>query len=289
MKFFATLLVWGFGFFFIYAQEPTKEKELDDFVDEFFMEDDLINDLITSISKYQFLYISTTYTSNTYFSGRDIGIDQFNVSPQITYVNSNGLFASVSGIYYSEFLPNWDVTTVTVGYGKNFGKKKLFKYDASYTKYFYSNAFNSVYSNTLNIGLGIRNKERTLGTQLSGALLFGEDESFQITSNSYVVFNLLKTNKSSLKLKPQVSISAGKQTIDLARAYYFNGELVTEYFQNETFDLINTQLSIPLQYNVNSFDFEVEYTINLPHPIGEELELNTTGVVSFSIAYMIDL
>ena len=73
-------------------------------------------------------YNTNQYNSNTYFSGRDIDIDQFNVSPQITYVNSNGLFASVSGIYYSEFLPNWDVTTVTVGYGKNFGKKKLFKY-----------------------------------------------------------------------------------------------------------------------------------------------------------------
>ena len=53
---------------------------------------------------------------------------------------------------------------------------------------------------------GIRNKNRTLGTQLSGAFLFGEDESFQITSNSYASFNLLKTKKSSLKLKPQMQL-----------------------------------------------------------------------------------
>ncbi|WP_299528192.1 hypothetical protein [uncultured Lutibacter sp.] len=290
MKFFTTLLlVWGFGLFSVYAQVPTKEKELDDFVDEFFMEDELINDLIKSLSKYQFLYISTTYNSDTYFSGRDIGIDQYNVSPQITYVNSSGLFASLSGNYYSDFVPNWDVTTVTVGYGNNFGKKKLFKYYASYSKYLYANDSNAIYSNTLNAGLGIRNKNRTLGTQLSGAFLFGEDESFQITSNSYASFNLLKTKKSSLKLKPQISISAGKQTIDLARINFIGGEIVTEYIRNETFNLINTQLSIPLQYNVNSFDFEVGYTINFPHPIGEESNLTSTSFFSVSLAYMIGL
>ncbi len=289
MKIFITILLWLSGLFFVYAQEPTKEKQLDDFMDEFFMEDDLINDLIASLSKYQFLYISTTYNSDTYFSGRDIGINQFNISPQITYVNSNGLFASLSGVYYSEFDPNWDVTIATVGFGKNFGKKKLFKYYASYSRYFYSNDINAIYNNTLNVGIGIRNKERTLGTQLSGSFLFGEDESFQITSNSYVTFNLVKTKKSSLKLKPQLSVSAGKQTIDLARVYLFGGELLTEYTQNETFDLINTQLSFPLQYNVNSFDFEAGYTINLPHPIGEETNLDTTSYFSFSIAYMIDL
>jgi len=289
MKFFVTSLLWLFGLFFVYSQEPTKEKELDDFMDEFFMEENLINDLITSLSKYQFLTISTTYNSDTYFSGRNIGIDQFNVSPQITYVNSNGLFASLSGVYYSEFVPNWDVTTATVGFGKNFGEKKLFKYYASYSKYFYSSDINAIYSNTLNIGLGVRNKARTLGTQLSGSFLFGEDESFQITSNSYVAFNIMKTKKSSLKLKPQLSISVGKQTIDLARVYTFGGQSLTEYTQNETFDLINTQLSFPLLYNVNSFDFEVGYTINLPNPIGDEVNLDSTSFFSLSVAYMIGL
>jgi len=289
MKILITILLWLSGLFFVYSQEPTKEKELDVFMDEFFMEDNLINDLITSLSKYQFLTISTTYNSDTYFSGRDVGIDQYNMSPQITYVNSKGFFASLSGTYYSEFVPNWDVTIATIGFGKNIGKKKSVKYYASFSKYFYTNAINAIYSNTFNVGVGVRNKKRTLGTQLSGSFLFGEDESFQITSNSYVTFNLLKTKKSSLKLKPQLSVSAGKQTIDLARVYLFGGKLLTEYTQNETFDLINTQLSFPLQYNVNSFDFEAGYTINLPNPIGDEVNLDSTGFFSLSVTYMIDL
>jgi len=171
MKKYITLLLWISGIAFAYSQEPTKEKEINDLIDELFMEDDVINELTTSLKNFQFLYISTTYNSDTYFSGRDIGIDQYNIIPQITYAHSNGIFASLSGIYYSEFVPKWDVTTATVGFGRNIGLKKLFKYSISYSKYFYANDIDNIYTNTINLGLGVRNKKRTLGTQLSGSYL----------------------------------------------------------------------------------------------------------------------
>jgi len=289
MKKYIALLLLFSSQFLAHSQEPKKEKELDDLIDEFFMEDDVISELIASLSNYQFLYVSTTYNSDTYFSGRDIGIDQYNINPQISYVNSNGLFASLSGTYYSEFEPKWDVTIATIGFGKDFGKKKLFKYYASYSKYFYANDINNIYSNTINVGLGIRNKQRTFGTQLSGSYLFGEDQSFQITSRTYATLNIIKKKGSSLKLKPQLSIVVGKQTIELARTYFQNGEPLIEYTLNDVFDLINTQLTFPILYSTNSFDFEVGYNINLPSPIGDESNLKTTGFFNVSIGYLIDL
>jgi len=289
MKKYHVLLVWLFGLFFVYSQETTQEKELDSLIDELFMEDEAINELIASLSNFQFLYVSMTYNSDTYFSGRDIDINQYNMTPQITYVHSNGLFACLSGIYYSEFLPNWDVTTATLGYGKNLGKKKLFKYDISYSKYFYANDIDNIYSNTLNVGLGVQNKNRTLGTQFSGSYLFGKEQSFQIASQSYVALNLVKNKKMKLKLRPQLSIVAGKQTVELARVYPQNGELLTDYIENEVFSLINTQINFPLLYNTNSFDFEVGYTINLPTPIGDETSLKTTSFFNVSLAYLIAL
>lgn len=289
MKKYITLLLWLSGLTFAYSQEPTKEKEIDDLIEELFMEDEVINELTASLKNSQFLYVSATYNSDTYFSGRDIDIDQYNITPQITYAHSNGIFASLSGIYYSEFVPKWDVTTATVGFGKNIGKNKLFKYSVSYSKYFYENDLENIYTNTLNAGLGVRNKKRTIGTQLSGSYLFGEDQSFEIASRSFVDVNLMKTKKSSLKFKPQLNIVAGKQTIELARIYNQDGQILTEYTENDVFDLINTQINLPLQFSTNSFDFEAGYNINFPNAIGDESNLKNTGFFSFSIGYLIDL
>lgn len=289
MKKYITLLLLLSGLAFAYSQEPTKEKEINDLIEELFMEDEVINELTASLKNSQFLYVSATYNSNTYFSGRDIDIDQYNIIPQITYVHSNGIFASLSGIYYSEFVPKWDVTTATVGFGENIGKKKLFKYSVSYSKYFYANDIDNIYTNTLNAGLGIRNKKRNIGTQISASYLFGEDQSFQIASRSFADFNLLKNKKTSLKFKPQLNIVAGKQTIELARIVNQNGQLVTEYTENDVFDLINTQINLPLIFSTNSFDFEAGYNINFPNAIGNESDLKNTGFFNFSVGYLFDL
>lgn len=289
MKKYITLLFWLSGLTFAYSQEPTKEKEINDLIEELFMEDEVINELTASLKNSQFLYVSTTYNSDTYFSGRDIDIDQYNIIPQITYVHSNGIFASLSGIYYSEFVPKWDVTTATIGFGKYIGKKKLFKYALSYSKYFYANDIDNIYTNTLNAGFGVRNKKRTIGTQLSGSYLFGEDQSFEIASRSFVDINLMKTKKTSLKFKPQLNIVAGKQTIELARIYNQDGQMLTEYTENDVFDLINTQINLPLLYSTNSFDFEAGYNLNFPNAIGDESNLKNTGFFNISIGYLIDL
>ncbi len=289
MKKYLTILVCLSGFFYGYSQELTKEKEIDALIDELFMVDEVINELTASFKNSQILYISTTYNSDTYFSGRDIDIDQYNIIPQITYAHSNGIFASLSGIYYSEFVPKWDVTTATIGFGKNIGKKKLFKYSLSYSKYFYANDIDNIYTNTLNAGLGIGNKKRTIGTQLSGSYLFGEDQSFEIASRSFVDIYLLKTKKSNLKFKPQLNIVAGKQTIELARIYNQDGQMLTEYTENDVFDLINTQINLPLQFSTNSFDFEAGYNINFPNALGDESNLKNTGFFNISIGYLIDL
>ena len=101
-----------------------ERTETDEIIDNLLGEDEILEDLIKSVSKNDFLYFSTNYNNKTYFSGRDIGIDQFNVDSQLTYMNSNGLFIGLSGLYYSEFTPRWDYTAATVGYGKSFGKHK---------------------------------------------------------------------------------------------------------------------------------------------------------------------
>ncbi|WP_303316784.1 hypothetical protein Q4Q34_08240 [Flavivirga abyssicola] len=289
-KVFLAFAIFSSGLF-TYSQEKLpidKEKEVDEIIDSL-LENDILDELIQGVNNFKFLYVSVDYNSDTYFSGRDIGIDQYNIRPQITYMHSKGYMFSLSGIYYNEFVPKWDYTAASIGYSKSLGKNKLFRLYAIGSRYFYSNGVNNPFHYALTLGSGITNKQRTIGTQLSGTYLFGNDQSFQITSTSYASFKLLKTKKSSLKLKPELNIVAGKQTFELAQTTIINGVPVTNYLENNVFNLINTQINIPLEFSTNSFEFEFGYNINLPSAIGTESNLNTTGFFNFSIAYLFDL
>jgi hypothetical protein len=290
MKIYIPLILWFLGLFVGYSQEINTDKnDADDIIDELFDENSTLDELIASLSNYQLLYISANYTSNTYFSGRDIGINQYNIRPQIMYANSNGLFASLSGTYYSEFNPKWDVTVASLGYGKSIGKKKLFKYSASFSKYFYANSEDNIFSNTINVSLGFYNKNRTIGTLISTDYLFGKNQSYQILSSSFIKLNLIKTKSIILNITPQLNILMGKQTIEFSRFVIENGLPIIKNYTSNVFNLYNMQVSLPIQLNVNSFDFELGYNINFPSEIRNETNLANTSFINFSIAYLLNL
>jgi hypothetical protein len=277
-----------------FAQEPPQKiSDMDNFLDDLLTENESLDIFLASMTNFHLLYFSVNYNSDTYFSGRDINVDQYNIVPQITYMHSKGFYASLSGIYYSEFEPNWDVTTATAGYGKSLGKKKSWQYYASYSYYFYSNDIDNLYHSTLNGGVGINNKKRTLGTQLSGAYYFGDEVTYQFVLRSYANFKLLKNKKQYLRFRPQFSIVTGTQIVDLSggsiQKAILSKEAVTTqdvYLEENVFGLINTQFNIPLQYTVGSFDFELGFNYNIPSELGNETDLKNTSFFNFGVAYL---
>ena len=276
----------------VFSQEPpTKKIAIDEYIDEFLLEEESLDALFASLINFNFLYVSVNYNSDTYFSGRDIDIDQYNISPQITYMHSKGFYASLSGVYYSEFIPNWDVTTATLGYGKSFGKDKKWRYYTSLSGYFYSeNNIDGLYKGNISAGFGIQNKKRTLGTVLSGSYYLGDDATYQIISRTYANLKLLKTKKHYLKFRPQLSIYTGTQIVDVLSSTTFQDDIIEElYTQNNIFGLINTQINLPLQYSTNSFDFELGYNLNFPSEIGDETNLKNTSFFNIGISYLLDL
>ncbi|MFC5682055.1 hypothetical protein ACYE2N_09670 [Flavobacterium sp. MAHUQ-51] len=288
-KLFLLAILFTFGTI-TYAQETsTKEQETDAILDDLLEKNQDFEDLLKSMSKIQFLYLSLNYNDKTYFSGRDIGINQYNLSPKISYMHSSGIYASLSGIYYSEFDPNWDLITTTLGYGKDLGKHKKLRFNTSYSRYFYNNNLDNAYSNVINTALAFRNKKRNFNSQLSFSYLFGNENGVQITSSNYAILNLYKNKNTQLSLKPQLSIVAGNQTIELARTFFFNGFPITVYTTNSTFDLINTQINLPLNVNYKSFDFELGYNLNFPNALDGEPRLKNTSYFNLAIAYLINL
>ncbi len=272
----------------IYAQEP-KEDETDLLLDElFFNNQQFMNDILDSFSTNNFIYTNVSFNSNTFFSGRDSGIDQFNIVPQISYYSNSGFNISVSGIYYETFSPQWDFTNIALGYYNTLGKNKLINYNVGYTRYFYANGLDA-FTNSIDLSLGIRNKKRTLGTKLATSYLFGTDQSFQIVSRTYANVAIARENDFTLKFRPQISFLMAQQTTALEQLNTIGDVTTMEYIYNDIFDLLNTQINIPLILVTKSWDFELGYNINLPNRVETEPNLLTTSFINLSVGYLIDL
>ncbi|WP_298780470.1 hypothetical protein [uncultured Polaribacter sp.] len=270
-----------------YAQEENLD-DIDGLIDElFFTDQQFVDELIESDNYYNFLYTTVSYNSNTFFSGRS-SIDQFNIIPQISYYHSSGFNASISGIYYENFSPTWDFTSLSLGYYNTLGKKKNIVYNLGYTKYFYNDEFDD-FTNSIDLSIGIRNVKRIFGSTISGSYLFGTDNSFQIISNSFVNFTLKKTPDFALRLRPNINFIISNQTISFIGITEPQLMVEEQVFTQNVFDLLNTQISLPLSITSNSWDFELGYNFNLPNAVASEADLSTTSFFNLSVGYMFDL
>lgn len=272
----------------LFAQVP-EDDDIDVLLDELFFNDQqFIDDILDSFNTYNFLYTNLSFNSNTFFSGRDSGVDQFNLVPQLSYYSSSGFNVSISGIYYQTFVPNWDFTNVYVGYYHTIGKKKLFNYSAGYTRYFYADDWDT-FTNSIDVSIGIRNKKKTFGTKLGVSYLFGSDQAFQIASRTYASATLSKQKNFILKFRPQIGFLMAQQTIALEQLNTQGNETTIEFVYDDIFDLLNGQLNLPLTLATKSWDFELGYNINFPFAVESEPSLDTNGFFSISIGYLIDL
>lgn len=280
LKVFGLLLFTMVTSFCSYAQEENLD-ELDGLIYELFFEDkQFVDELLESSISYNFLYTSVSYNNNTYFSGRDSGTDQFNIIPQISYYHSSGFNASVSGIYYENFAPTWDFTSVSLGYFNTIGKQKNIVYNLGYTRFLYSDGYD-VFTNSLDVSIGLRNKKRTLGSTIAASYIFGTDNSYQIVSNTFINFNLNRKPNFALRLRPNINFIIANQSytfITIMRSP--TGPLVVTTTQN-IFDLLNAQIRIPISLSSNSWDFELGYNLNLPNAVADETDLNNTSFFNF--------
>lgn len=284
--FFLRLLLFTIATSFCsYAQEE-KTDDLDDILDDLFFSNQQFLDELLETNSFSFLYTSLSYSNNTFFSGRDAGTDQFNFIPQVSYYHSSGVNLSVSGIYYEKFSPSWDFTSASLSYFNTLGKNKNTTYTAGYTRFFYSDGFDD-FTNSIDLNIGIRNKKRTIGSNISASYLFGSDTSYQFVSSSYVAVDVLRKAKISIRLRPKLSFIVAKQN------FTFFEELDTRPFFRSTtqsvFNLLNTQVTVPVSLTTNSWDFDVGYSINIPNAVANESNLPATNFFSISIGYVFDL
>ena len=256
------------------------------------LENNELIDLINELNKYQVIFTSVDFSNKTYFLGRDLGLDQYNITSQAMYQNSNGIFIGVSGTYYSDFDPKWDLTVLTGGYGKGFGKEDNFRAELSYSRYIFSDSDSNDFENSLDVKLDIATNKRTIGASLSSAYLFGNRTGFQADLSIYSdlkLFDLSKDNDSKISFQPDLSFQFASENIDTSRFddlisdFPFIDRIVDSF---EKFSLRNIQLQLPLVLEFNDFQIEAGYNINFPSAFDFENSVDNTTFFNIGLNYM---
>ncbi|MDY7393922.1 hypothetical protein UMM65_01575 [Aureibaculum sp. 2210JD6-5] len=281
----------------LFSQEdPEVDKEIDEIIDNLITLDDAyLIDLINEVNNYKIIIASLDFNDKTYFLGRDLGINQFSISPQLMYKNSNGIYAGVAGAYYDKFDPKWDLTILTAGYGKFFGKHKNLKGELGYSRYIFSDTDSNDFENSIDGSFSIRNKNDYYGSIIDASYLFGKRTGFQTNIAVYgtiKLFDLGTTSDAEFVLVPNVSFLLASENIDTSRIDRLGIDLpyinrVVNSF--EKFSLRNVQLNLPIQLDYDNFLLELGYNFNFPSSFEFEREVKNTSFFNLGFTYFFDL
>ena len=289
-----TFITFISGFDLVAQIDKETDKEIESIVEELiFSDSESLLKYIEQLNKYQVLYTSVGFNDKTYFLGRDLGLNQYNISAQIFYQHSIGIFVGVSGAMYSEFDPKWDLTTLTGGYGNYFGKHQNFNYELSYNRYIFADSESNDFENSIDGSFGAETKDSSFGAAVNFAYLFGKKQGFQNSFDINGDITLFKFNENTnVTFNPLLTFQFSSENIDTSRI----DDLVNDFpildmiiHSFEKYDLRNVQLQLPIILELNNLQIEAGYNINFPKALDFERNLDNTSFFNFRLSYIIDL
>ena len=266
--------------FFSFSQTEEEDAILDSVMDELFSIDSLSMDL----TKTHYLYTTFSFDESVFFAGRDFDVNQFGFTPSISYMRGQNFFVSLGSAYFSELNPKWDFVSISSGYSVFLDPKEQFSLTGIYSRIFFSDDAAELNPNRLSAALTFhKNRSRLRG---SAGYLFGGSTSFYTTISGSYEFLIIDKDKWEISLQPQLSLLMSEQTVS---EQISSGFINIQILEREVFDLINSQLSLPLEFDIGNWDFQLSYNINFPKALASESNLSTSGYLSFSIGYFSSL
>ena len=268
----------GFFFSYLYVFSQTEEEDaiLDSVIDEFFSTDSLL----VNFPKTNYLYTNFSFDESVFFAGRDFDINQFGFTPSISYMRGQNFFVSLGSAYFSELDPKWDFVSISSGYSLFLDQNEKLSLTGIYSRIFFADNTAELNPNRLSASLALyKNSLRLRG---SAGYLFGGSTAFYSTLSSSYEISIFENERREMSFNPQLSFLMSEQTISEQTA---SGFFNTQIMEREVFDLINTQISLPIQLDSGNWDFQLSYNINLPKALTNESNLNPSGYFSFSIGY----
>jgi hypothetical protein len=262
--------------------------------------DSLLNDLVFNESdpliipkktvKYDFLYSGVNFSSKTFYAGREIGDNMYNISGHLFYYNSSGLFMGASGRWYDQLTPGYTTTTLSVGYSKALDKNKLFRFRTMYSRFLYNDPESlSTYPDKNNFSLGLSFRKKWIGARISVNSLFGEDFRINLSTAIYSRFTLVKLGKyNKIYAAPEVSLFLGTETILLSPSAY-QSMLKLPGNEKDVFGLLNTQFYVPVGISLGNFDVEFSASLNIPGTQDNTVSYPVTFYYAVSLGYMLPI
>ena len=272
--------VFLFSASFVFSQTEKEELELDNILNELFNTEELS----IEAKKLSYLYYTLSYSDKAYFAGRDFGIDQYGITPSLSFMSSNNLFVSLGSACYSELDPQWDLISLSTGFSKSLGKEEKLSLTGIFSRSFFLSNTSDLNPNRISTSISFT--EKNLKIRGSGGYLFGGSSTFYASANTEYKIKLIEGQKLNLDFCPEVSFLFSKQTISEEISFSSFNSIVNE---TDVFDLINTQFSFPFEVDYGNWDFQLIYSINVPKSIRNETDISQNGFLSFAIGYLVGL
>jgi len=300
------LTIWTFSFCHLHAQETdsTLLKLPSDSVLTFSDSLDIFN-LIDSLLTLEEnaprsqLAVRLAYNSNVFYAGRTLGIDQFGLSPGISYYHKTGFFADVSSFWSNDFEPKYYLTILSGGYMHAFSKK--FSFAAYYDHYFYNLDDDLLlYTNGLTVSPSLDLKPFTF--QCDYTFFFGEIHANRVMPS--ITINIAKKKIwgiDRISFRPTFYMLFGDETftniiIPSTPEEWLAARLRLQqglpWYKTETyseFGIMNYSFSLPLNIQHKSFSMSVSYVYSIPKALPSETLLPPeSGFVTAGVTYFIN-
>ena len=254
------------------AQE-VELSEADVILDDLFVSDSLdVLKLFDKLKKQDYLYTTVIYNNKTLFSGRDFGVNQYSVFPSISYIDGDNFFLNLNAGYYSGVNSNYLNT------------RKTLLASGVYSYSSYSQDVADLNNHRLTAGLSFRKK--WFRNTLTLGYLFGGASSTFVSNNTYISIDILDTKLFDISLRPRIGFFWGNQTVS---ELVFIRPRQFEYVNTNYFQLLNTEVGIPVELDFGNWDVEIEYTFNSPKALPSEEGLKNSGFILLSLGYLIEL
>ena len=266
------------------AQE-VELSEADVILDDLFVSDSLdVLELFDKLKKQDYLYTTVIYNNKTLFSGRDFGVNQYSMFPSISYIDGDNFFLNLNAGYYSGVNPTWDFVTLSGGYYNYLNKRKTLLASGVYSYSSYSQDVADLNNHRLTAGLSFNKK--WFRKTLTLGYLFGGASSTFVSNNTYISIDILDTKLFDISLRPRIGFFWGNQTVS---ELVFIRPRQFEYVNTNYFQLLNTEVGIPVELDFGNWDVEIEYTFNSPKALPSEEGLKNSGFILLSLGYLIEL
>jgi hypothetical protein len=240
--------------------------------------------LLQGNNTYHMIYTQAGFENKTYFAGRDIGVEQFNLMVSTSY-HYRGITAFFGGMVYPEFEPRWYASVLSLSYGNTvfipFPLDLQVGYDRSFL-HAERDTLTAMLPNNIHLGAGYAAKR--WGVHVNYSLLFGSDISSQLSgslSAKQMLFRWKNGNK--LRIEPTLSLLfADEESIYYPLPGGNRPPVIVK-----TFGLLNTVFHIPLVCYWGDADISLGFQYNIPRSTDGESEYDPTYLFTVSAGYVL--